>query len=137
MGKIPRRNHTAAFKARVALEALKEERAVIEIAGITGLHPDLVTPWKRQLQERASEAFEKERPPEEGLSIADLNPKIGQPAMGNDLSAGAPLKLHETSAKRRSRPHLPCRQPGSAASQSSPGPPPTAGPSPSRSATKR
>ncbi|MGQ9705259.1 MAG: transposase [Actinomycetota bacterium] len=58
MAKRPRRNHTAAFKAKVAIQAVKEERTVIEIAEITGVHPNLVTQWKKQLLERASEAFE-------------------------------------------------------------------------------
>lgn len=100
MAKRPRRNHTAAFKAKVALEAVKEERTVIEIAEITGVHPNQVTQWKKQLLERASEAFEKERAPEEGPSVRELNAKIGQLVMENDFLASALGKLHGTSAKR-------------------------------------
>ena len=49
-----RRNHGSAFKAKVALEALKGERTVAEIASKHGLHPTLVTEWKRQLADGAS-----------------------------------------------------------------------------------
>src|SRR3954463_8353434 len=46
-----RRNHGSAFKAKVALEALKGEQTVAEIASRHGLHPTLVNEWKRQLAE--------------------------------------------------------------------------------------
>jgi hypothetical protein len=52
------------------------------------------------LQERASEAFEKERAPEEGPDARELNAKIGQLVMENDFLAGALGKLHGTSAKK-------------------------------------
>ena len=47
MTKRTRRNHASAFKAKVALEALKEEATVAEIAARHSLHPNLVTHWKR------------------------------------------------------------------------------------------
>ncbi|MBC7248226.1 MAG: transposase [Actinobacteria bacterium] len=100
MAKRPRRNHTPAFKAKVALEAVKEEKTVVEIAEIYDVHPNQVTKWKKQLLERASEAFEKERPQEEGPSVRELNAKIGQLVMENDFLASALGKLHGTSAKR-------------------------------------
>ena len=101
MAKRPRRNHTAAFKAKVALEAVKEEKTIIEIAEIYDVHPNQVTQWKKQLQERASDAFEKERATEEeGPSARELNAKIGQLVMENDFLAGALGKLHGTSAKK-------------------------------------
>lgn len=100
MAKRPRRNHTAAFKAKVALEAVKEEKTIVETAEIYDIHPNLVTKWKRQLLERASEAFEKERESEDGPSIKELNAKIGQLVMENDFLASALGRLHGTSAKR-------------------------------------
>ena len=48
-----RRNHGSAFKAKVALEALKGEQTVAEIASKHGLHPTLVNEWKRQLADGA------------------------------------------------------------------------------------
>ena len=100
MAKRPRRNHTAAFKAKVALEAVKEEKTVIEIAEIYDIHPNLVTQWKKQLLERASDAFEKERTPEDGPSAKELNAKIGQLVMENDFLAVALGRVHGTSVKK-------------------------------------
>jgi transposase len=54
-----RRNHGSAFKAKVALEALKGEQTVAEIAAKHGRHPTLVKEWKRQLADGASSVFEK------------------------------------------------------------------------------
>src|SRR3954467_11694349 len=55
-----RRNHESAFKAKVALEALKGEQTVAEIA--SKLHPTLVNEWKRQLADGASSRKGRARP---------------------------------------------------------------------------
>ncbi len=83
--KRTRRNQEAAFKARVASEAVKEEKTVAEIAEITGVHPNLVTQWKKQLLKKAAEAFEKERAPEEGPGVRELKSKIGRLVTENDF----------------------------------------------------
>ena len=49
-----RRNHDAAFKARVALEAVKGERTVSELAAEYGVHPTMIHQWKRSLLEGAA-----------------------------------------------------------------------------------
>lgn len=82
------------------MEAVKEEKTTVEIAEIYDIHPNLVTQWKKELLERASEAFEKERTPEDSPSAKELNAKIGQLVMENDFLAGALGKLHGTSAKK-------------------------------------
>ena len=54
-----RRNHDAAFKARVALEAVKGERTVSELAAEYGVHPTMIHQWKKALLEgRVSEVVE-------------------------------------------------------------------------------
>lgn len=57
--KRPRKNHSAPFKARVAMEALRGVKTVAKIATENGLHPTQVTAWKRSLEENASVLFER------------------------------------------------------------------------------
>jgi putative transposase len=52
-----RKQHTAAFKAPVALAALRGERTVNELAGQFGVHPTMIHTWKRQLLTGADQVF--------------------------------------------------------------------------------
>jgi transposase len=54
-----RRNHDAAFKARVALEALKGERTVSELAAAYQVHPTMIHQWKKALLEGAAGILER------------------------------------------------------------------------------
>ena len=54
MTKRPRRNHGAVFKAKVALEAIKGEQTLIELAERFEVHPNQIAEWKKQLLDRAS-----------------------------------------------------------------------------------
>ena len=56
---LKRRNHDAAFKARVGLEAVKGERTVSELAAAYGVHPTMIDQWKRSLLEGAAGIFER------------------------------------------------------------------------------
>jgi len=55
----PRRNHSPAFKARIAKEALKGVKTISEIAQENDLHPVQVSTWKKELEERMAEIFER------------------------------------------------------------------------------
>ncbi len=57
--KAKRRRHDATFKARVALEALKGTKTVQQIAKEFDLHPVQVSEWKKVMQERAANVFER------------------------------------------------------------------------------
>ena len=57
MSRRPRRNHSAAFKAKVALAAIKGEKTVSELAQQFDVHPNQITQWKSQLQEGAAAVF--------------------------------------------------------------------------------
>jgi len=58
MTKRTRRNHSSAFKAKVALAALKGDKTLAELAQQFDVHPNQVTEWKRQLLERAADVFD-------------------------------------------------------------------------------
>ena len=55
-----RKRYDKEFKAKVALEALKGEKTLQELATIYAVHPNMIALWKKQLVERASMIFEKE-----------------------------------------------------------------------------
>jgi transposase len=55
------RNHDVAFKARVALEALKGERTVSELAASYGVHQTMIHQWKKSLLKGAAGTFERKR----------------------------------------------------------------------------
>ena len=61
MSRRPRRNHSAAFKAKVALAAFKGEKTGAELAEQFDLHPKQITQWKSQLQEGAAGVFGEAR----------------------------------------------------------------------------
>ena len=54
MSKRPRRNHTPAFKAKVALAAVKGDRTIAQLAEHFDVHPNQITAWKAQLEGGAS-----------------------------------------------------------------------------------
>lgn len=101
MTRRSRRNHSAAFKAKVALAALKSEETLVQLAERFDVHPNQITQWKSQLLERAAELFAGGSPrQQEGPSLKELHAKIGQLALENDFLSGALGKLDGPSAKR-------------------------------------
>jgi transposase len=100
--KRPRRNHAAAFKAKVALAALQGDRTLAELAQQYDVHPNQIVQWKIQLQEHATDLFvtAAERKTGKDPSVKDLHAKIGQLAMENDFLADALGRIPDASAKR-------------------------------------
>jgi len=84
--KKPRRNHSAVFKARVALEALRGEKTVAEISAHHEIHPTQVSSWKNQLLENATVAFGGEVVAGDGRDrIRKLHEKIGELTVERDF----------------------------------------------------
>jgi transposase len=52
-----RRTHSAAFKTKIALESLKEDRTIAELASEYKVHPNQITKWKKHLQEHMADIF--------------------------------------------------------------------------------
>ncbi len=101
MTKRTRRTHSAAFKAKVALAALKGEKTLAEFAQQYEVHANQITTWKAQLLEGASGVFGgrvTETSPVVDLKV--LHAKIGELALENDFLSGALSKAGLLSAKR-------------------------------------
>ena len=85
MSRRPRRNHTAAFKAKVALAAIKGDRTLAQLAEQFDVHPNQITSWKAQLEEGASDVFGRgQRSHGAGDRCEVLHAKIGELTLEND-----------------------------------------------------
>jgi transposase len=100
MAKRPRRNHGAVFKAKVALEAIKGDQTLVELAERFQVHPNQIAEWKKYLLEKASEVFEKGNHSEKEPNVKELHAKIGQLAMENDFLSIALGRIDGPSAKK-------------------------------------
>jgi transposase-like protein len=87
MGKRTRRNHSPTFKAKVALEAVREQESVAEIARRYKLHANVVANWKRQLAENVERVFETGGDHLGAEREGELLQKIGELTVERDFLA--------------------------------------------------
>ena len=103
MTRRSRRNHNPAFKAKVALAAIKGEKTLAELAQQFDVHANQITAWKALLLEGAAGVFGLASKPESGAPAVDvktLHAKIGELTLANDFLAGALGKAGRLSARR-------------------------------------
>ena len=99
-----RKVHKPEFKARVALEALKGEQTVSELASRFGVHPTMIHQWKKALLEGASDIFQRGRasaePEADPARIKDLHAKIGELTVERDFLDQGLRQLPGRNARR-------------------------------------
>jgi transposase len=103
MSRRPRRNHTPAFKAKVALAAIKGDRTLAQLAEHFEVHPNQVTSWKAQLEGGAADVFgagSGNGTAQPVVDVKSLHAKIGALTLENDFLEGALTKAGLLSAKR-------------------------------------
>ena len=103
MNRRPRRNHSPAFKAKVALAAIKGDRTIAQLSEHFDVHPNQIATWKDQLIDGAADVFERGgngRPGAPEVDIKTLHAKIGELTLENDFLERALGKAGLASAKR-------------------------------------
>lgn len=100
MPRRPIRNHSPAFKSKVALAAMKGEATLAELAQRFDVHPHQIGQWREQLLRGADDVFADGRPAEPPVDVKTLHAKIGEVTLENDLLDRALAKAGSLSAKR-------------------------------------
>jgi transposase-like protein len=100
MAKRPRRIHSAAFKAEVALAALREEQPIADLAQRFDVHPNQITQWKALLLERSADVFDRRPCREPPVDVKTLHAKIGQLTLEKDLLENALSRARSMGERR-------------------------------------
>src|ERR1700739_1961467 len=113
MNKRSRRNHSPAFKAKVALAAVKGDRTIAQLAEHFDVHPNQITIWKSKFEQSAPELSGQGggTPPTPVVDVKSLHAKIGELTLENDFLEQALTKAGWLSAKRCTTLYKICRSP--------------------------
>lgn len=99
-----RKRYSADFKAKVALEAIREELTFSELSKKYDVHPNMISAWKRSAIENPATTFSKSKATEQQDSdaeIAWLHAKIGQLVVKRDFLSEASVLLGVNGGKKR------------------------------------
>ena len=83
--KKSRRKFTSAFKANLAIEAIKDRESLAELSKRYEVHPTVISKWKIEFLEKSSGVFDKQSDAEPGVDPEKLYAKIGQLEIENDF----------------------------------------------------
>lgn len=102
MARRKRRNHSSAFKSKVALAAIRGEHTISELAHAHDVHPNQITQWRDQLIEASSGVFDRGKASElePPVDVKRLHAKIGELTLENDFLEGALTKAGLLSARK-------------------------------------
>jgi len=101
MTRRPRRNHTATFKAKVAMAALKGDKTLAELAKQLDVHPNQITDWKARLEQGAASVFGEDQAEQQSkVDVTRMQAKIGELTLENDFLEKALTKAGLLSAKK-------------------------------------
>ena len=101
MTRRKRRNHSAEFKAKVALAALKGDQTLAELSVQFDLHQNQIIDWKNQLLEQSINVFSRPTAqPEPEIDLKALHAKIGLQALQIDFLESALRKTGQLSGKK-------------------------------------
>ena len=103
MSKRTRRNHSPAFKAKVALAALKGDRTLAQLSDHFSVHVSQISTWKDQLEQAAADVFgagAQTKTATPAIDVKSLHAKIGELTIENDFLESALSKAGLLSARR-------------------------------------
>ena len=84
--KATRRKFSGGFKAKVAIEALKERESLAELSKRFEVHPNMISKWKQEFLEHSAEVFDKTKEVDNNeVDLEKLYTKIGELEMENDF----------------------------------------------------
>lgn len=97
-----RRNHSSAFKAKVALATIKGDRTLAELAEQFDVHPNQIQDWRKRLVESADTVFGggQQQREERDEKVKELHAKIGQLTMERDFLEQGLERIHGPSGKK-------------------------------------
>ena len=97
-----RRNHSPAYKAKVAVAAIKGDRTLAELSEQFDVHPNQIQDWRKRLLDNADSVFGKgqQQREETDEKVKDLHAKIGQLTMERDFLEHGLERIHGPNGKK-------------------------------------